>query len=232
MDRQTDAIVNSLASTILPEKLWRVQYGDGTLQARGSPRFANRQEFRSAAENHLDWHSNALSPFISTFSDQNHTVNWAKKTALKYSESKIHEINTAALGPVFCVTSLMKWLKARPPIPEDMYKDEYFVLSTIPQASIVNTTLSSQLIKPIRQDKAIMFYRGKAKGKLLEFRSSPNSDANITYVWVPNHYDGDDSDSDDDDSDSEYYFGRDDYDEVAERNTEDDIIKMVEILRF
>lgn len=124
-----------------PERLWRVQYEGNNLQSRGKAEFTSGKTFRRAVESHLEWRNPAPSPFISTFDNQRHAVNWASKLMdnRNYDSVLLHEIDTTKLGPVFCVENLVSRLRVQTKLEPSVYEDEYLVLGRIPKQSICST---------------------------------------------------------------------------------------------
>lgn len=124
-----------------PERLWRVQYEGNNLRSRGKADFTSAKSFRRAVESHLEWRNPAPSPFISTFDNQRHAVNWANKLMenRNYDSVLLHEIDATKLGPVFRVENLVSRLRVQPKLEPSVYEDEYFVLGQIPKQSICST---------------------------------------------------------------------------------------------
>lgn len=107
MDKQTSAIVNPsharLRSGCDESGTMR-----NTLQARACSVSAKRREMKRVVENHLDWHNEVPTSFLSTFDNRAHAMAWVSNL---YDNTGImdilHVVDTAKLGPVFRVLNLM-----------------------------------------------------------------------------------------------------------------------------
>jgi hypothetical protein len=102
--------------------------------------FQSRREFKETVERHLDWGNREPTPFVSTFRDREHAINWAKlldNNAMVLSLS----IPVAGLyGTIFRVRDLVQDHGVETNLPESMYRDEYLVLDRILHRSIVDET--------------------------------------------------------------------------------------------
>ncbi|KAF1333746.1 hypothetical protein FI667_g2599, partial [Globisporangium splendens] len=125
-----------------PSTLWRVQYDGHSLHARASPAFQDEGKFKDAIELHLDWSNRQPTPFVSSFESQFHAVNFANVLLQRgRSNTRIYQIDTIYLGPVFRVRDMVDKLGFCPNLPERTYWDEYLILNGIPKQSVVAITL-------------------------------------------------------------------------------------------
>ncbi|KAF1330881.1 hypothetical protein FI667_g4969, partial [Globisporangium splendens] len=118
-----------------------VLYDGHSLHARAPPAFHNEDKFKDAIELHLNWSNREPTPFVSSFENQTHAVNFANVLLQKgRSNIWLYQIDTIYLGPVFRVRDLVDQLRIRPMIRESTYWDEYLILSGIPKQSDVANT--------------------------------------------------------------------------------------------
>ncbi|CAG8752701.1 11529_t:CDS:1, partial [Acaulospora colombiana] len=102
--------------------------------------------FCKALENHLDWsHRRYKSPFISTFGDQRHALNWARRwIARNQGDCWIEEIYIDPYESghvrVFRVKDLVDGLSLEASLDRSQYESEYLFLHGIPQEFIVART--------------------------------------------------------------------------------------------
>ncbi|KAG3090022.1 hypothetical protein PI124_g17318 [Phytophthora idaei] len=131
----------------IPASLYRVQYDESTsLTARGDPVFNTNAEFKTAVQDHLNWYNRQPTPFVSTFADYQHALNWANRLIGngRARQVVILELDASKLGWLFSVSKLVKNGHITTHLPENMYQDEYLVLSSISSQSIIRKTVVSR----------------------------------------------------------------------------------------
>lgn len=102
-----------------PSTVWRVEpFAHDNLTSRGFPLFFSEMDFQAQRDRHLDW-VKFPSPFISTFSDKTHAINWGRKVLS--NSSMLYEIDTQGLQVCFGA-------QAQP--------DEYLIVGEVPASNV------------------------------------------------------------------------------------------------
>ncbi|KAF1795856.1 Protein kinase-like domain [Phytophthora cactorum] len=100
-------------------------------------------EFKTAVQDHLDWYNRQPTPFVSTFADYQHALNWANRLIDngRARQVMILELDAFKRGWLF---SVLKNGHITTHLPENMYQDEYLVLSSISSQSIISKIVVSR----------------------------------------------------------------------------------------
>ncbi|KAG2807790.1 hypothetical protein PC129_g13241 [Phytophthora cactorum] len=117
----------------LDHRLEETQFSKPTLNA----------EFKTAVQDHLDWYNRQPTPFVSTFADYQHALNWANRLIDngRARQVMILELDAFKRGWLF---SVLKNGHITTHLPENMYQDEYLVLSSISSQSIISKIVVSR----------------------------------------------------------------------------------------
>ncbi|KAG8852731.1 hypothetical protein FRB91_006065 [Serendipita sp. 411] len=98
---------------------------------------------RNAVKYHIDWQCDIPSPFISTFSNRGHALNWARTWRANNGDQpcKIVELVIEANDgvAVFRLADLVDGLGITTTLEPSQYRSEYLCLHNIPPEAIVRT---------------------------------------------------------------------------------------------
>ncbi|CEG44033.1 uncharacterized protein PHALS_14303 [Plasmopara halstedii] len=116
-----DVITNNMLSHP-PPIVWRLGHAgneDALVRSRlNCPNFETEEEFQHAKSQHLNWHNNKSTPFLSTFINKSSAEMWGRKLLEKGGDVWIYPVKTNGLI-VFPTTS-----------------DELLILGGIPNSNI------------------------------------------------------------------------------------------------
>ncbi|KAJ0100683.1 hypothetical protein J7T55_002026 [Diaporthe amygdali] len=140
----------------LPQFLWRVTHSEtqslGYMASDSTQTFQNPGHLKDAVSIHIHWRHRP-SCFLSTFSDRDHAINWAKDRFRRNTQAgttpddqivEIHEIDTTNLSIGTHVIA-MDWLKSALHLTYDYSKHEYLILHRIPTESVVRVQSLSEI---------------------------------------------------------------------------------------
>ncbi|KAH8751692.1 hypothetical protein F5883DRAFT_577888 [Diaporthe sp. PMI_573] len=133
----------------LPQFLWRVTHSEtrsvGHVASHSRRTFRDLNDLKAAVSTHVFW-LHQPSCFLSTFSDREHAMRWAKSRARKNTPAvtapddqsvKIHKIDTSKL-PIGKQVISMDSFKSLLDFTYNYSEHEYLVLHRIPTESIVS----------------------------------------------------------------------------------------------
>jgi hypothetical protein len=147
MDSATSRVVARYECHDVPDVLYRVQYDDATsLRARAKPVFQTPRAFKTAVERHINWASRERTPFVSTFADREHAINWARHCVNggRSYEAVVISLDVYRLGHIFRVRDLVHTRVVTTNLRESLFRDEYLVLGEIRRRSVFDETLISK----------------------------------------------------------------------------------------
>lgn len=133
----------------LPKFLWRVTHSEtrsaGHVASDSRQTFRDLSDLKAAVSAHVSW-LHQPSCFLSTFSDREHAMRWAKNRARQnapavttpdYQSVKLHKIDTSKL-PIGKQVISMDSFKSLLDFTYNYSEHEYLVLHRIPTESIVS----------------------------------------------------------------------------------------------
>ncbi|KAG8814488.1 hypothetical protein FRC19_001708 [Serendipita sp. 401] len=98
---------------------------------------------RNAVTYHIDWQCNTPSPFISTFSNREHALNWARiwRGNHNLQDCQIVELRILANDgvAVFRLADLVNALGITTTLEPSQYRSEYLCFHNIPARAVVRT---------------------------------------------------------------------------------------------